>query len=288
MTHRARAAAAHCHWAIRHVTTYRYSVPVAFATHVLRLSPRPDSVRCLAQQLQVTPAPLGVSHFSDPFGNSCTRLNFGAGRSDELVIDSRLEVETGAPHGNTRPSLPALPWLPPAQDGLAAFRERDESQPVISLAQMLTAKVGYEPLAFFESLCSHLYTNTDRQLRLEGAAQTPTETLESRRGACRDLAVVFLAVCRVLGVAGRFVSGYQAQERTPDGKRHLHAWPEVFVPELGWLGYDPTHGVRVGSGHVAICAAPDQAATMPVEGGFYFDGATVTSTLEYSIVMHPM
>lgn len=285
MTQRSPDAAGH--WAIRHVTTYRYSVPVAFATHVLRMTPRPDSVRCLARHLQVTPTPLGVTDYVDAFGNSCTRLNFGTSHCHELVIDSRVEVETCAPPGSA-PNLRALPWLPSGQDGLAAFRERDESPAVLALAQMLSANVGFEPLAFFDSLCRHLYTNTDRQLRFEGAAQTPSQTLELRRGACRDLTVLFLAVCRALGVAARFVSGYQGQEQSPDGKRHLHAWPEVFVPELGWLGYDPTHGVPAGPGHVALCAAPDQAATMPVEGGFYFNGATVTSTLEYSITLQPL
>jgi transglutaminase-like putative cysteine protease len=285
MTHRSPDTARR--WAIRHVTTYRYSVPVAFATHVLRLAPRSDGVRCLARQLQVTPTPLGVIAYDDPFGNSCSRLSFGPGHFNELVIDSRLEVEASARPDDARPNLPALPWLS-GQDGLGAFRERDESPPVIALAGMLARSAGYEPLAFFEALCRNLYTNTDRQLRFEGAAQTPTQTLESRRGACRDLTVVFLAVCRALGVAARFVSGYQGQEQSPDGKRHLHAWPEVFVPELGWLGYDPTHGVRTGPGHVALCSAPGQAETMPVEGGFYFDGPSVTSTLEYSILMDPM
>jgi len=276
-------------WAIRHVTTYRYSVPVAFATHVLRLTPRPDRVRCLARKLQVTPTPLGVTDFIDTFGNSCTRLDFDAGRFQELVIDSHVEVDTAAPAHDLRPNLPSLPWLASGQtDELAPFRERDDSPQVVSLAQTLSADVGYEPLAFFERLCSNLYSNTDRQLRLEGAAQTPAETLATGRGACRDLTVVFLAVCRALGVAARFVSGYQGQEQSPDGKRHLHAWPEVFVPELGWRGYDPTHGVHAGPAHVALCAAPNQAGTMPVEGGFFFNGATVTSTLEYSISLDPL
>jgi transglutaminase-like putative cysteine protease len=245
-------------------------------------------VRCLARQLQVTPLPLDVTDYHDAFGNPCTRLSFGPDRVDALVIDSRLEVETNVPQRDARQSVPALPWLPSTQDGLAAFRDRDESPLVASFAQTLAKHVDYAPLAFFEALCSDLYTNTHRQLRLEGAAQTATETLESRRGACRDLTVLFLAVCRAHGVAARFVSGYQGQEQSPDGKRHLHAWPEVFVPELGWLGYDPTHGVHAGPGHVALCAAPDQAATMPVEGGFYFSGTNVTSTLEYSILMDPM
>jgi transglutaminase-like putative cysteine protease len=274
-------------WAIRHVTTYRYSTPVAFATHVLRLTPRPDSVRCLARQLQVTPMPLSVTDYTDVFGNSCTRVSFGQGHFDELRIDSRVEVETYAPPSNPGANLLALPWLRPAGDELGAFRTRDGSPKVSALATQLAAEVGHAPLAFFDRLCRHLYSNTDRQIRVEGHAQTATETLETGRGACRDLTVLFLAVCRDLGVAGRFVSGYQGQEQSPDGKRHLHAWPEVFVPELGWLGYDPTHGVPAGVGHVALCAAPDQASTMPVEGGFYFNGPTVTSTLEYAIELGP-
>jgi transglutaminase-like putative cysteine protease len=94
---------------------------------------------------------------------------------------------------------------------------------------------------------------------------------------------LFLAACRCQGLAARFVSGYQAQAQTPDGQRHLHAWAEVFLPGAGFHGWDPMHGVRVGAGHVALCAAPDQAATMPIEGGFFFQGATVNSTLDHSV-----
>ena len=85
------------------------------------------------------------------------------------------------------------------------------------------------------------------------------------------------------GIVGRFVSGYQAQADTPDGQRHLHAWAEVFLPGGGWRGWDATHGLRVDQGHVALCAAPSQAATMPIEGGFSFQGPTVNSTLDHSV-----
>ena len=95
--------------------------------------------------------------------------------------------------------------------------------------------------------------------------------------------MLFLESCRQLGIAGRFVSGYQAQAETPDGQRHLHAWAEVFLPGAGWRGWDATHGVRVLDGHVALCAAPAQAATMPIEGGFLFQGAVVNSTLDHSV-----
>jgi transglutaminase-like putative cysteine protease len=273
-------------WSIRHETTYRYSTAVVFAEHVLRLSPRPESVRTLARQLHISPTPLQTNDFTDDFGNICTRVIFDSNAADTLEITSQVDVETYArPQIQTSaaPRLPSLPWPVPAFDSLAMFRKADGSAEVLTLAHDLSAAVGGAPLAFFEHLNTRLYGMIDRQIRVEGSAQTPAHTLSSRRGACRDLTVLYLAVCRSLGVAGRFVSGYQGQEASPDGKRHLHAWPEVFVPEIGWLGFDPTHGVSAGPGHVPLSAAPDQAATMPVDGGFYFNGPTVTSTLGYSI-----
>ena len=277
-------ASAAFRWAIRHETTYRYSTQVAFAPHVLRLSPRPEGVRTLSRTLHVTPAPLDMTDFSDSFGNTCTRVTFGSDPSAELRIESRVQVQTLARSiPDYALGLPPLPWPASDFDALFAFRQVDESAEVAALGQKLALEVGGAPLAFFERLCQALYTCIDRQIRIEGSAQTPAQTLATGRGACRDLTVLYLAVCRSLGVAGRFVSGYQGQEASPDGKRHLHAWPEVFVPELGWLGWDPTHGVPAGPGHVALSAAPDQASTMPVEGGFYFNGPTVTSTLSYSI-----
>jgi transglutaminase-like putative cysteine protease len=274
-------------WAIRHETVYRYSTPVAFAPHVLRLTPRADSVLRASRTLFVSPSPSETVDFSDAFGNTCTRVTFGPGHAGELIIDSRLEVEILARPAWQSALAPALlPWTPPQSDALYSYRQPDGSAEVAALAARLAFEVGYAPLDFFDLLCRRLYTTLDRKIRIEGAAQTPAETLASGRGACRDLTVLFLAVCRSMGVAGRFVSGYQGQEQSPDGKRHLHAWPEVFVPELGWLGWDPTHGVVAGPGHVALSAAPEQAATMPVDGGFYFNGPTVTSTLSYDITFN--
>jgi transglutaminase-like putative cysteine protease len=275
-------------WIVGHETIYRYDTAVAFAPHVLRLTPRPERVRSLARSVQVTPTPLSLTDFSDEFGNTCTRVVFGSVPSSELVIASRVELETFARPVFDSSTVPPLPWYQFGLDHLFSYRQLGSSVQVASLAHRLSFEAGSDPLRFFAHLCQTLYATLDRKIRLDGVAQTPDETLTRGGGACRDLTVLYLAACRCLGVAGRFVSGYQGQEASPDGKRHLHAWPEVFVPGMGWLGWDPMHGVEVGPGHVPLCAAPEQAGTMPVEGGFYFGGATVTSTLSYSISFAPL
>ncbi len=71
---------------------------------------------------------------------------------------------------------------------------------------------------------------------------------------CRDLTVLFAALCRLQGLAVRFVSGYQARSAGSGGERHMHAWPEVYLPGVGWRGFDPSHGTEVGEAHVAVAA----------------------------------
>jgi transglutaminase-like putative cysteine protease len=271
-------------WRIRHETVYEYSVPVVLAPHVLRLTPRPDRARVLHRDLEVAPSPLAAEDYTDEFGNRCTRVTFDPRPADLLRVRSELDLVTldAPPLGEL--GLPALPWPSPVDDWLAGFRQAvHPGAEVDAFARRMTQEAGAAPLTFLDHLCHTLHTTLDRQLRLDGAAQSPAETLARGQGACRDLAVLFLATCRAVGFAGRFVSGYQGSSETVDGPGHLHAWPEVFLPGADWRGWDPMQGIRAGESHVALCAAPDQAGTMPLEGGYSFSGPTLRSTLRYDI-----
>jgi transglutaminase-like putative cysteine protease len=268
-------------FSVCHETHYRYSAPVAFAAHVLRLTPRTESAVLHWHRLTIGPVPAVRQDMTDRYGNSIAQLEF-EGLAGHLHIESWFELETHAATAPTCFALPPLPWPSGTGGALADYlppKEQDES--VRAFAAGLASESGWEAPAFLERLNQALFTRTDRGIRAGGAAQEPAHTLAAGSGACRDLTVLFMAACRSLGIAARFVSGYQALAETPDGRRHLHAWPEVFLPGLGWRGFDPMHGLPVTDGHVALCAGPDQAATMPVEGGYFGDG--VTSALDYEV-----
>lgn len=250
---------------VRHETLYRYSAPVRLGDQILRL--KPYGVTALNHRYDITPTPSWREDRLSPFGTSETRVGFAA-ETDVLRIVSQFTCETGV-----QPSASELPDLPPYLNG-----NIDET--VAQFARDLRAEAGTVP-EFLLSLTETLYRRTHRHIRPMGYAQTAEETLRTGAGACRDLAVLFIATCRSLGIPARFVSGYQAKAETPDGKRHLHAWPEVWLSGVGWQGYDPTHGVVVTDGHVALSAAPDQMGTMPIEGGFWGDG--VTSELHFGL-----
>jgi transglutaminase-like putative cysteine protease len=267
---------------IQHDSSYRYDVPVSLGSHVVRLTPRPGNVVVHQRQLTVQPAPSVRYEELDAFGNPVTRLEF-SGATRELRVSSTVELDTLPPPALCVP-LPPLPFAA-GHDELGLFRAApaDIHPEVQAFALQLAREVREQPVAFLDHLTRTLYERTDRHIRPSGSARPGHETLALRSGACRDITVLFLEVCRYWGMAARFVSGYQAQAETPDGQRHLHAWAEVFLPGLGFQAWDATHGVRVGEGHVALCAAPGQVGTMPIDGGFYFSGATVNSTLDYSV-----
>jgi transglutaminase-like putative cysteine protease len=258
---------------IHHDSLYRYDVPVALAEHVLRLTPRADGARLISQRLRVDPEPSTWRSEIDEFGNSIVRVSF-VGTTQAFHVESEVELET-LPRGSLDFALPSLPWSGIGGDAV------DTS--VRYFAEGLARDVNQQTVAFLDHLTRTLFTGFERNIRPTGSARAAAATLALREGACRDLTVLFLEACRHLGIAGRFVSGYQAQAQTPDGQRHLHAWAEAFLPGVGWRGWDATHGLRVDQGHVALCAAPSQAATMPIEGGFFFQGATVNSTLDHSV-----
>jgi transglutaminase-like putative cysteine protease len=70
-----------------------------------------------------------------------------------------------------------------------------------------------------------------------------------------------------MGLAARFVSGYEcasASAREP----YMHAWAEVYLPGIGWRGYDPARGVAVSNAHVAVAAGFDPDLASPVVGWY--------------------
>jgi transglutaminase-like putative cysteine protease len=122
--------------------------------------------------------------------------------------------------------------------------------------------------------------------RPEKGVQTPDETLHSRRGSCRDLAVLMMEGARSLGVASRFVSGYIY---TPGrsglvGGGATHAWMQAYLPGAGWIDFDPTNSI-IGNRNlirVAVAWAPEYV--LPLWGTYIGPpGAFVSMDVDVSV-----
>lgn len=275
---------------VNHRTGYAYSEPVWLAPHVLRLQPRcGSSGRIVAHQIEIDPPPAGRSPVLDCEGNSVLRVWFD-GPTHHLVVTSRFEIETVA-HGHDLPDPTPQdhPYPASLRSRLAPWIDVEDGggSVVFGVSQEIGAAAA-DVADFVTRLNRHLFECIEREIRESGAPQPPEHTLATGRGACRDLALLFCAICRRRGLAARFVSGYQKGRETDKApaRRWMHAWPEVYLPGDGWRGFDPTHGEAVADAHVALAAAARPEDAAPIEGSYY-GAARSTLTTELTIDVDP-
>jgi transglutaminase-like putative cysteine protease len=65
---------------------------------------------------------------------------------------------------------------------------------------------------------------------------------------------MLIQLLQQLGIAARFVSGYYYFEMDQPAYE-LHGWVTIFLPGIGWLGLDPSHGIFTGNTHFAIASS---------------------------------
>jgi len=271
--------------AATHTTIYRYTQPVALEPHTIRLRPRDDAAqRVVSHRLSISPAPAGQSAFSDQDGNGVVQAWFMGGVR-ELAVESAFVVET----------LRANPFdflLPPAHDLELPLRLPEGLQTALApyletggqakdFAAPIANASGRQLMPFLDALNAALFTGFRHIVRREGGPRAAAQTLAEGEGSCRDLAVLFTEACRAEGVPARFVSGYETAAAF-DEHAYMHAWAEVFVPNGGWRGYDPSRGMAVSTAHVAVAAAADPAMAAPIIGTYR---GSAESTMDFQIQM---
>jgi transglutaminase-like putative cysteine protease len=279
---------------INHTTIYTYSQPVILQPHRLRLRPRCDGDQSLEQfQIQVMPLPLGTTQILDPEGNAIARYWWAETPTQQLSFQVQSQVTT---HCTNPFSFVLEPWaihLPfnyPAAvlHGLQPYLQ-DSFLGGIGLDPIATQlgleiahTTGGNPIMFLSELNQRIYKTCQHQIRETGTPFPPSITWSRQSGSCRDLTVLFMSACRAVGLAARFVSGYQ--EGDADAEQfHLHAWAEVYLPGAGWRGYDPTQGLAVSDRHIPLVASAWPGNAAPVTGTIQGKGATSSMTYQLSI-----
>ena len=112
------------------------------------------------------------------------------------------------------------------------------------------------------------------------AATTAEEAFALKRGVCQDYTHIFIAAARSLAIPARYIGGHFHRADGAVRQEAGHAWAEAFVPDLGWVGFDPTNGVCVTDAHVRVAAGLDYLAAAPVRGSRYGGGS---ETLDVSV-----
>ena len=272
---------------IRHRLNYSYDRPVFLEPMTVRLRPRQDAgQRLLNHSLSVHEAADGCCPIVDASGSDAVILWFNQKR-EHLALDVEMAVETLRQNPFdwiiTDPSAQRLPLryteLDSSALGPACAGAIDPE--VVAWSDRIAADVEYSTTDFPLHLADRIHHDFQHVGRLEGDPLSPVQTLDSRRGACRDTALLFMAACRSQGLAARFVSGYSMHHPPEVSEHELHAWAEVYLPGGGWRGYDPSLGLAVADGHVVLASAHEPRLAAPVSG--HFRGNGVGSSMSYRV-----
>jgi transglutaminase-like putative cysteine protease len=260
---------------VEHTTAYRYHRPVTFNRHRLVLRPREGhDLRVEQMTLTLTPAHR-LLWARDVFGNSIALVDWPE-PSDELTIINDVIVERlpplpqGDSHDSWRVPFPAQ-YDALEEPVIRAYQVPGVPGGVAAVKDWLDRNLTPDPEdaeATMLALCGLVYRTVRYMRRVQKGVQDPSRTLDLGTGSCRDMATLMLEAARVLGVAARFASGYFHCAASMAGYASTHAWTEVYLPTLGWRGFDPTTGTATGARHLATGVSSHPRGVMPVSGTF--------------------
>lgn len=274
---------------VLHRTTYAYGDSVTTSHHEARLTPREtDAQRTISHELTIGPTPETRRRRFDYFGNRTVHFSLSEPhRSLKVTAKSVVELKPA-----TKPELAETPDWESVRDRLRSDRRRDvldayamtfDSTYVAGHAELASYsapsfEAGRPILEAVNDLVSRIYRDFVYDPRATEVSTPLLEVLETKRGVCQDFAHLAIGCLRARGLAARYVSGYLLT-RPPPGKPRLvgadasHAWFSTFVPEHGWVDFDPTNDVMPSGEHVTLAHGRDFADVTPLRGVILGGGA---------------
>lgn len=268
------------YYSIRHVTRFRYSAPISESIMEVRMHPRTEGTqRCSNFQLRTIPR-ARIMSYRDYLGNIVHHFSV-PGRHTRLKITAESIVEL-AP-------LPPVPDAlePGAWDQLDAIVATGDYWDTLmpsqfarptdllrDLAGELGVKRRDDPLSVLRDLNAAMYRSFAYVPNSTQADSPIDHALEERKGVCQDFAHIMIALVRSLGIPCRYVSGYlfhRVEDHDRSEEDATHAWVEAMLPDLGWIGFDPTNNLIAGERHIRAAIGRDYEDVPPTHGFFKGD-----------------
>ncbi len=281
-----------------HRTVYKYEQPVERSTHVLRLKPIHDNFQhVLSHQLTIS-VPGHARDYDDVFGNSVHRVQIESA-FDEMVIESRSVVEVldtdplGVRPLRVRSMIPLvwMPWQRQVLDPFLLPHELPETEldELAEYAMSFVKRNDYDLLDTLLDINDSIY----REYKyIQGATTVHTTAFDvyvNRRGVCQDFTNLMICLARLLGVPARYVCGYIYTGPKHDNQRQgeaSHAWVQLYLPQVGWRGFDPTNGILTQTDHVRTAVGRNYLDATPTSGTIFVGGGGETLAVDVKVEPH--
>ncbi len=281
---------------IRHRTAYSYDQLVTLNPHRLMLRPR-DGHDLWVDDAFLTITPRATLRwFFDTFGNSVAEATFHQ-PTDHLVIESELMlrryVSERLVRGDSTHVCP-YPFSYTADEARDLFPflglQNAEDGPLLTdwLAQRFVHR-STDAVSFLRGLSDTIHLALGYSAREEMGTQSASETISRGFGTCRDFAFLFMEAARSFGFAARFVTGYLNDQPIGGGQAigggATHAWADVYVPDEGWIEFDPTNRLTAGSALIRVATTRTPSQASPISGSFVGPDASFVG-LTVSVEVH--
>ena len=285
-----------------HRTAYKYTDMVERSSHLLRLTPVHDRLQSVrSHTLTVSVAHQGHD-YDDVFGNRVHRIEIDSPFS-ELVIESRsvvevLDVDPLASEPLHVSSMIPLVWMPWQRQALDPYLLPPEL-PDTELAELAEYAMSFvkrndsDLLATLLDINDSIYREYAYQQGATNVFTTAFDVYVNRRGVCQDFTNLFICLARLLGVPARYVCGYvytgpKSGELLPHQRQGeaSHAWVQLYLPQVGWKGFDPTNGILTQTDHIRTAVGRNYLDATPTSGTIFVGGGGETLAVEVTVEPH--
>ena len=236
-------------------TVYDYALPASAVVQLLRVEPHGHEDQTVTRWRVDVDADGSLRRSTDVFGN-VVHMFYAEQPITRLAMAVSGEVETidtgGVIRGANEPLPPQL-----------YLRSTELSSADAAIRDYACAAVQTDRLQTLHALMLGLYGKFDFDAEATGAGTDAATAFAAGRGVCQDFTHIFCAASRHLGIPARYVSGHFVHtERQPAG----HAWAEAWIDDLGWVGFDATHGISTADRHIRVAVGLDYLDAAPVRG----------------------
>ena len=270
-------------YTIQHTTAYTYLEPVSACHNIVRLAPRDTNEQiCSNTNIEIEPLPDRINEYDDYFGNKVIYFSIEKEHWELTVhVTSEVERKTFADfkiHDNPDLCLEEVKLeLMNLGPGAVDIKQYLFETPMTSGNDAVLPYVMQSFLpgrSVFESvrdLTRRICEEFEYKPGYTTIATPLSVVMQERKGVCQDFAHLAIACLRSVGLPARYVSGY-IETISPEGVEKLvgtdasHAWFSVYLPQRGWVDFDPTNNCIVSEQHITIGWGRDYADIAPLEG----------------------
>jgi len=259
---------------ISHLTQYQYDEPVQYSLQQVRLTPKTQAGQSILNWQTTVEGGIKELEFEDQHNNLVVLVSVEPGVT-ELSIHSQGEIETTSNHGIFGEHSGSAPlWY---------FQRTTElTRPQSQIKKLVASlgddfKGGIERMHALSQLISQTVSYETGKTHSETTAE---ESLASGHGVCQDHAHIFISAARLMGFAARYVSGYLMMNDRVE-QNASHAWAEVYIQDIGWVGFDVSNVISPDERYVRIATGLDYKEAAPISGMRYgASGESLIVTLQ--------